>query len=271
LALNAARQALEEAGQRLLNSAAAKGTLLSGGTAHQLVNALLERLEETATRLIAAQVRAGVSAPAQVAGEVRDELNPLTEAFLASHAKRGGAVFGPAFEALRPKIGQFFASLEDRALIALAENPTATEQIIADVAPGPLPDGWDRVNRGLQKARTGLSRAGTAEDFQAVGLLCRETLISTAQSVYDPHRHPPLDGSLASDTDAKRQLASYFAVELAGGSNESARRHAASALDLANTLQHDRTPNVRLASLCVAATSAVVTIVEIIAGMNDAS
>ena len=47
-----------------------------------------------------------------------------------------------------------------------------------------------------------LLSAETEEDFQAVGLLGREALISLAQAVYDPDAHPPLDGVVPSETDA---------------------------------------------------------------------
>jgi hypothetical protein len=37
------------------------------------------------------------------------------------------------------------------------------------------------------------------EQFQAVGLLCRETLISLAQAVYDAQLHPTLAHLIHSD------------------------------------------------------------------------
>ena len=36
-----------------------------------------------------------------------------------------------------------------------------------------------------------LLTAETEEDFQAVGLLGREALISLTQAVYEPSKHPP--------------------------------------------------------------------------------
>ena len=46
----------------------------------------------------------------------------------------------------------------------------------------------------------------------------------------------------ASETDAKRMLDAYLAVELGGGPNEQARKHARASLDLANQLQHRAPP-----------------------------
>ncbi len=131
------------------------------------------------------------------------------------------------------------------------------------------PTGWPRVDRGIYEVRRRLEQAETEEQFQAVGLLCREVLISLAQVVYDPERHPTEDGVPPSDTDAKRMLDSYIAAELLGGPNEGARRHAKAALQLANDLQHHRTAGRREAALYAEATTSVVNIVAIISGRRD--
>jgi hypothetical protein len=44
----------------------------------------------------------------------------------------------------------------------------------------------------LSKARTQLETASAEEDCQAIGLLCREVIISLAQAVYDPTIHESL-------------------------------------------------------------------------------
>jgi hypothetical protein len=131
------------------------------------------------------------------------------------------------------------------------------------------PTGWARVDRGLEEIRQRLEEASTEEQFQAVGLLCRETLISLAQTVYDPSRHTPIDDTDPSETDAKRMLEAYLAKELTGGTNEVARRHARAALALANDLQHRRTAKFRQAALCAEATTAVVNLTAIISGRRD--
>ena len=131
------------------------------------------------------------------------------------------------------------------------------------------PTGWPRVDRGIYELRRRLEQAEKEEQFQAVGLLCRETLISLAQVVYDPQRHPTLDGVSPSETDAKRMLEAYVSAELSGGPNEGVRRHAKAALALANDLQHHRTANYRQATLCAEATTSLVNIVAIISGRRD--
>ena len=134
---------------------------------------------------------------------------------------------------------------------------------------GAEPTGWERVDRCVEKARIRLTAARVEEDFQQVGLLCREVLISVAQAVYDPERHPSLDGTRPSSTDAKRMLEAFIAVELAGGSNEIARKHAKAAMDLALALQHDRRATFRAGAMCEEATTSVVNLVAILTGRRD--
>ena len=131
------------------------------------------------------------------------------------------------------------------------------------------PTGWVRVDRCVGELRDRLAFARNEEQFQAVGLLGREALISVAQAVYDRARHPPLDGIEPSQTDGKRMLEAYIAVELGGGANEEARRHAKSALEFAVAIQHRRTATFRDAALCAEATTAVVNVVAIVAGRRD--
>ncbi len=131
------------------------------------------------------------------------------------------------------------------------------------------PTGWERVDRGLEKIKRELAVASNEEEFQSIGLLCREALISVAQATYNPQIHTSTDGTKPSETDAKRMLDAYFAKELVGGSNEAARRHAKAALDLANDLQHRRTATFRDAALCSQATSTIVNLVAIISGRRN--
>jgi hypothetical protein len=133
----------------------------------------------------------------------------------------------------------------------------------------PPPTGWQRVDRCVGELRDRLAAATTEEQFQVVGLLGREALISLGQVVFDPQRHPTLDGVEASPTDGKRMLEAFILTELAGGANEAARRHARSALDFAVALQHRRTATFRDAALCSEATTAVINLIAIVAGRRD--
>lgn len=128
------------------------------------------------------------------------------------------------------------------------------------------PTGWPRVDRQMSEVRVRLREATTEEQYQAIGLLCREALISVAQAVYIPERHPSPDGVSPSPTDAKRMLEAFLAVELAGSANEEARSHAKAALKLAVALQHNRTADFRTAALCAEATVSVTNIIGIVSG-----
>lgn len=131
------------------------------------------------------------------------------------------------------------------------------------------PTGWTRIDRTIKTARQQLLAAASEENFQTVGLLCREALITLGQEVWDVIRHPSVDGVLPSGTDARRRLEAYIAVELATGANEEARRHARGALALAVALQHRRTANFRDAAMCLEGTTSVINLVAIIEGRRD--
>jgi hypothetical protein len=131
------------------------------------------------------------------------------------------------------------------------------------------PTGWPRVDRVVGEARDQLAQARNEEQFQAIGLLCREILISLGQAVYDPQRHALPDGAVPSETDAKRMIDAFIGAELPGTSNEVARRHARAAYSLAVELQHRRTATFRDAALCLEATSSVVNSLAIISGRRD--
>lgn len=133
------------------------------------------------------------------------------------------------------------------------------------------PTGWPKVDRQFQEVRLRLNQAESEVQYQAVGLLCREVLITAAQEVYDAGRHPSLSGVVPSETDAGRMLESFFIAELSGGGNEEARAHAKAALRLALALQHKRTADFRIAALCAEATSSVVNILAVLSGRRGRS
>jgi hypothetical protein len=133
------------------------------------------------------------------------------------------------------------------------------------------PTGWQKVDRQLQEVRLRLDTAESEEQYQTIGLLCREVLISVAQEVYDSDRHASRGGIVPSDTDARRMLEAFFSAELEGGANEEARAHARAALRLALALQHKRTADFRMAALCAEATSSVVNILAVLAGRRSRS
>ena len=131
------------------------------------------------------------------------------------------------------------------------------------------PTGWPKVDRQIQQARLSLQQADSEEEYQSIGLVCREALISAAQATYIRETYPPLDGVEPSETHAARMIEAIIAVELGGSANEEARAHAKAALKLAVALQHKRTADFRTAALCSEATFSVVNILAILTGRRD--
>ena len=142
-------------------------------------------------------------------------------------------------------------------------------EITQDVEIFEEPTGWPKVDRQVEELRLRLREATTEEQFQSVGLLCREVLISLALAVYDRERYPPPVGVKPSTADAKRMLDAFFSVELAGAGYANARKHQRAAFDLANEVQHDRTASFRDAALCAEATVSVKRIVTIVSGRRE--
>lgn len=139
----------------------------------------------------------------------------------------------------------------------------------SEVIPQQKPTGWARVDRVVEKITIALETAKDEEDYQSIGLLCREAIISLSQSVYDPDLHQSINGIEPSDTDAKRMLENYISKVLAGKSNEDFRRTSKDVYKLAVSLQHKRTANFRDAALCVEVTRTFINIVSIVEGRRD--
>jgi hypothetical protein len=183
--------------------------------------------------------------------------NPFTDLWDWYGRWRSGDL--PSYNSRR----EFLASIFNPLLQQIRARQFGQVMAISD------PTGWPKVDRQVGETRRRLAEAETEEQFQATGLVCREVLISLAQAVHDPARHPPLDGTEPSQTDAKRMLETYIAVEFEGSSNEALRRHAKAAYTLAIDLQHRRTASFRDAALCVEATTSVVSVIAIISGRRD--
>lgn len=250
----------------IMQDMALRGTARGGAAIEALVDALKEQGEKTADRLIGAYLIAGERTPEKIAVGVRSRLEPFMMSFLQCHAQSV-----PGLLRQRSEVDAFLDSLKDRATVAVARNPRSTGRLLADLVPVRLPTGWERVDRTLEKARDQLARAKSEEEFQTVGLLCREVLISVGQAVYDPALFRSPDAIQPSETDTKQLLGAYFAAELPGGTNEDLRRHANAALAVASALVHKRTADFRFAALCLEATSSVVNIVTIVAGTRYSS
>lgn len=125
------------------------------------------------------------------------------------------------------------------------------------------PTGWERVDRSISEMNSRLSAAQNEEQFQAIGMLSRETLITVAQQVFDTDKHPTIDGVEASRTDAKRMLEAFLKFELTN-SSEKARKFVKSAVDFSNQLTHDRNATKLDASMCLIALVSVANLIKTI-------
>ena len=135
------------------------------------------------------------------------------------------------------------------------------------------PVGWERVDRTMNRIRELLTTASTEEHYQEVGVLCREGLISIAQAVFDPRRHPPIldDNIDVSDTDVKRMIGRFVASECSGASSQEVRKCVNGAVDLANKVTHRRTSTYRDAAFCAQVTFNVLGLIALLAGERDRS
>ena len=104
--------------------------------------------------------------------------------------------------------------------------------------------------------------ASDEEDFQVIGLFCREAQISLAQTVFDPKVHPQLDPVEVSAADSKRMLGRYLAAIAPGRSRVELRQLVKAIYDAAVKLQHRRTANRTDARMCAIATLALIELVE---------
>lgn len=166
----------------------------------------------------------------------------------------------PNYQSRRDHVTTIYQAILDN-LLLLSQRQQGRQMV--------EPTGWARVDRNIEKIIQALAGAQNEEDFQGVGLLCREAIISLAQAVYDPELHESIDGVQPSETDAKRMLESYIAKELPGRSNEELRKYVKDAYQLAVVLQHRRNANFREAALCAEATRSMVNTIAIISGQRD--
>jgi len=123
---------------------------------------------------------------------------------------------------------------------------------------------WEKINRSIFEITKREQQAQNEEQFQAVGMLCRELIITLAQTVYNSEKHQSIDGTEISKTDAKRMLEAYISVVLAGNDSEDLRSYAKVTNRLANALTHKRTATKKEMMLCTSATLALINFVGIL-------
>lgn len=163
----------------------------------------------------------------------------------------------PTYQSRQEYINSLFSPL----LAVFEDTQKAT-----DVEPIVQLDEWERLNRTIIKIKKDSMSARNEEDFQGVGLLCRETIISLAQAVYDPIIHGQFDetGVNIGKTDAVRMISNYLSVKLSGNSHEEMRAYAKTTNKLANMLTHKRTASKRDMMLVTSATISLINFIGIL-------
>jgi hypothetical protein len=122
--------------------------------------------------------------------------------------------------------------------------------------------GWAKVDGQLAQLRERYATARTTEDFQAVGLLCRDIVISLSAACYDHEAHG--GGRGKEPTGALDRLEKVVGAEAAGASNKQLRQLLKAAMEFANHVQHDRAGTRDDAAVCAEATVTVVTLFRLV-------
>lgn len=125
---------------------------------------------------------------------------------------------------------------------------------------------WERIQRTITKIKRDSGSARNEEDFQVIGLLCRDVIISLAQVVYNPLVHGETDesGKQIGNADAVRMIGNYVKIKLNGSHNKELRAYAKATNDLANQLTHKRSATKRDMLLTVSSTIALINFIGII-------
>ena len=162
-----------------------------------------------------------------------------------------------SYQERRDYIGKIFdpftRSLRNN--VTLPQSPVVSEIEIT---------GWERIDRTSASIKTTYLNASNEEEFQTIGLLCRETLISLATEIYNEDLHLCYCDTQPSTTDAKRRIDAYIQHNLSGSINANIRKFAKVSNDLANEVTHKRTATKKDAGLCITATISLINIIRIL-------
>ena len=146
-------------------------------------------------------------------------------------------------------------------------KPIYDAKPVSLVRAAPEPTAWEKVDRQVKALREQLTRAASEEEFQTVGHLGREAMISLAQAVIDPVEAIGEDGKLPSATDAARLLEAYITNTLSGRGNEALRKAVRGVVQATSAVVHDRNATPKDAALVAELVSSSVHLMHILATM----
>jgi hypothetical protein len=148
---------------------------------------------------------------------------------------------------------------------------SATIQTIRETSAWQMFDGltgWERADRELREIKRQLLRAQHPEQFQQIGLLCRELLVTVGLAIYCHERHGKGYSTPLTQSQSKGMLSNYVDVELSDLSKEFGSM-VSEVVNAANKVVHVRTTSFREAALAAEAASAVAKMIAVIAGRRD--
>jgi hypothetical protein len=154
----------------------------------------------------------------------------------------------PTYRERRMYIGELYDPLRD-----------ALERVGSDEIGTGMDDdartGWERVDDQMVQLRERFKAAATTEDYQGIGLRCREVFVSLGRACYDEDEHGPAENLVD-------RL--YAAIEGAapGGANKELRKLLKAGIDYANKVQHDSDGTRQNARIAAEVTAASVTVIR---------
>jgi hypothetical protein len=124
------------------------------------------------------------------------------------------------------------------------------------------PTGFTKVDRMVEKIKELFEKAEHEEDFQTLGIYCRQLFVDIALIVYKDEMNT--NENNISKADSFKMIEAFINFTLKGESNETLRRFAKSAHALANELTHKQKIDRKTAALCFQATMTLLNIINIL-------
>ena len=125
---------------------------------------------------------------------------------------------------------------------------------------------WERIERIVTKIHISRNNAENEEDFQEIGLLCREVIRLLANKVYDPIKYGDTDddGTKIGSADSNRMIKKYIEVTLKGKDNKELRDFGKLANAVANQLTHKNTATKKDMLLAMSSTLSLINFIDIL-------
>jgi hypothetical protein len=155
----------------------------------------------------------------------------------------------PGYQSRRAHLRMLYAPLYAAMQDLLRER-------VGSELPGSEVTGWAAVDGQVAQLRRRLAAGRTSEDGQAIGLLCRDIMVTLADACHNPAVHGDVGASAVERLNA---VADYLAP---GEENQRLRKLLKATLDYANVVQHHRQGTLVEAGLVAEATVAAVNLMR---------